>query len=91
MLVLVRKIGQQIVLPGCGVTIDVLDLGKTRVRLGIAAPADIPVHRGEVWDRILRRGENQPGRNAELTNKPTLLADEPANLNAAGIVPTWIL
>ena len=51
MLVLARKTGQQIVLPECGVTIEVLNVGKNQVRLGIAAPADIPVHRSEVWDR----------------------------------------
>ena len=51
MLVLTRKIGQQLVLPEQGITIDVVDVGKTRVRLGISAPADIPVHRREVWDR----------------------------------------
>ena len=51
MLVFSRKIGQQVVLPEQGITIDVVDVGKTRVRLGISAPANIPVHRREVWDR----------------------------------------
>ena len=45
MLVLTRKIGQQIVLPECEVTIEVLSVGKNQVRLGIAAPAGITVHR----------------------------------------------
>lgn len=52
MLVLTRKVGQQIVLPGCGVTIEVIDAGKNRVRLGVAAPANVPVHRRELWERI---------------------------------------
>ncbi len=52
MLVLTRKIGQQIVLPGCKVTIDVLEVGKNRVRLGILAPSTTQVHRSEIWRRI---------------------------------------
>ncbi|MGO9115153.1 MAG: carbon storage regulator [Thermoguttaceae bacterium] len=51
MLLLTRKIGQQVVLPKQGITIDVVDVGKTRVRLGISAPSDTPIHRREAWDR----------------------------------------
>jgi carbon storage regulator len=56
MLVLTRKVGQQIILPECGVTIDIVDLSKNHVRLGIVAPTDVPVHRTEVWQRI-RHGD----------------------------------
>ncbi len=66
MLVLTRKIGQQIVLPECEVTIEVLNVGKNQVRLGIAAPADVPVHRSEVWDRIHHRRENRRGGDLDL-------------------------
>ena len=59
MLVFTRKIGQQVVLPEQGITIDVVDIGKTRVRLGISAPADIPVHRREVWDRAHGTGSGR--------------------------------
>jgi carbon storage regulator len=52
MLVLSRKAGQQIVLPEQGITIDVVEVGRDRVRLGIAAPPNVPVHRREVWDRL---------------------------------------
>jgi len=55
MLVLARKIGQQVVLPGCGMTISILDVGKSQVRLGIAAPSDIQIFRKEVWDRICQQ------------------------------------
>ncbi len=61
MLVFSRKIGQQVVLPEQGITIDVVSAGKTRVRLGISAPADVPIHRGEVWDRAHGGGDNGPG------------------------------
>jgi carbon storage regulator CsrA len=42
-LVLTRKIGQQVVLPEQGIMIDVVEVGKTHVRLGISAPSEIPV------------------------------------------------
>lgn len=34
------------------VTVTVLEIEAGRVRLGFEAPAAVPVHRGEVWERI---------------------------------------
>jgi len=75
MLVLTRKIGQQLVLPEHGITIDVVDIGKTRVRLGISAPSDTPVHRREVWDRAHAAGNDPPTSNESPPHRPA--ADEP--------------
>ncbi len=52
MLVLSRKTGEEIVLPGRGVTIGVVAVNGTRVQLGISAPSETSVHRGEVWRRV---------------------------------------
>lgn len=52
MLVLSRKVGEEIVLPNCGVTIGVVAVNGNKVRLGIAAPPETSVHRKEVWHRI---------------------------------------
>ena len=52
MLVLSRKTGEQIVLPESDVTVTVLGVYGKKVRLGIAAPSEISVHRSEIWDRI---------------------------------------
>lgn len=60
MLVLSRKPGEQIVLPEAGVTITVLAVSGRRVQLGVAAPAGSPVHRAEVWLRILGLGPSLP-------------------------------
>ena len=51
MLVLSRKIGERIVI-GQGVTVMVLEVNGQRVRLGVVAPDDVPVHRAEVVQRI---------------------------------------
>jgi carbon storage regulator len=52
MLVLSRKVGESIVVPGCRLVLTVLELERGRVRLGVSAPSDVPVHRQEVWERI---------------------------------------
>jgi carbon storage regulator len=51
MLVLSRKIGEQIVIPGSEVVITVLSCRGRAVRLGIAAPDDVAVYRRELWLR----------------------------------------
>jgi carbon storage regulator len=52
MLVLSRKTGEQIVVPQYQITMTVLDIAGSRVRLGIIAPAGVAVHRNEVWQRM---------------------------------------
>ena len=55
MLVLTRRTGEQITI-GDHVTVTVLEIEGTRVRLGIDAPKTVAIHRGEVVDRIRREG-----------------------------------
>ena len=52
MLVLSRKVGERILVPQCQLTVTVLDIASTRVRLGVSAPPDVTVHREEVQHRI---------------------------------------
>lgn len=51
MLVLARKLGEQIVI-GDNIVISVVNVGRDRVKIGITAPADVPVHRQEIQRRI---------------------------------------
>ena len=51
MLVLTRKLGEGIVI-GDGVEVKVVEVSGHRVKLGIAAPAEVPIHREEVARRI---------------------------------------
>ena len=51
MLVLSRKRGESVVI-GDGVTVTVLSVEGDRVRLGFVAPAEVPIHREEVYRRI---------------------------------------
>lgn len=58
MLVLSRKEGESIVIRD-DIRITVLE-GHGKIRLGIEAPSDIPVHRQEVWEEKNRRPYGRP-------------------------------
>lgn len=66
MLVLSRKAGQEIVI-GEDIRVVVLEVRSDRVRLGIAAPAEVPVHRKEVYDRLKRSELPATGLNREAS------------------------
>lgn len=51
MLVLSRRKGERIVLPGCGVSLQVLAVGNKTIRLGIVAPTGIKIQREEIRER----------------------------------------
>ena len=55
MLVLSRHRDESIMI-GDNIVITVVDVRGDKVRLGIDAPTDIPVHRQEVYDAIQREG-----------------------------------
>ena len=74
MLVLNRKVGEQIVVPQVGLVFTVLEVQGDKVSVGITAPKDLKVHRREVWERIQR--------NAEPPQEAALL--EPAGVAMVG-------
>lgn len=61
MLVITRKSGERICL-GDEITITVLAIVGSTVRLGIAAPAEVPVYRHEIWAAV--RDENRAAAEA---------------------------
>jgi len=63
MLILTRHASESILI-GPDVTVTVLAIRGTQVRLGISAPKDIPVHREEIAERISRENANKvPSRH----------------------------
>jgi carbon storage regulator len=52
MLVLTRMTNERIVVGNGEIVITVVDIRGDRVRLGVDAPTDVPVHRQEVYDAI---------------------------------------
>jgi carbon storage regulator len=57
MLVLSRKKNESIVINN-EITVVVVEIRGDKVRLGIEAPKEVPVHRREVFDAIKRNGDN---------------------------------
>jgi len=56
-LVLSRQRDESIFI-GDNIVITVVDIRGDKVRLGIAAPTDIPVHRQELYEAIQRQNES---------------------------------
>lgn len=67
MLVITRKAGQAIRI-GDDVTITVLDVAGSTVRIGIDAPTEIPVFRQEIWAAV--REEERAAGDAGVEDVP---------------------
>jgi carbon storage regulator len=64
MLILSRKIGESIVIAG-NIRVQVVRVEGETVKIGVEAPASIPVHRQEVYDEIQRN-------NQQAATQPTV-------------------
>ena len=62
MLVLSRQRDESIII-GDNIVITIVDIRGDKVRLGIEAPKEVPVHRQEVYEAIQReRAQNESGQ-----------------------------
>ena len=61
MLVLSRQRDESIMI-GDKVVVTIVDIRGDKVRLGIEAPAEIPVHRQEIFEAIKREGRHSGPR-----------------------------
>ncbi len=68
MLVLSRKKNERIVINN-DITITVVEIRPDKVRLGIVAPKEVPVHRQEVYDAIHDKSEVKPVLKPVQDNK----------------------
>ncbi len=70
MLVLSRKKNESIVI-NSDITVTVVEIRGDKVRLGIVAPKEVPVHRQEVYDAIHGDKSTAPATLASVVvNKP---------------------
>ena len=69
MLILSRKLGESIVIDG-HIPVTVMRVDGEVVKLGIAAPAEVPVHRKEVYEEIQRN--NQQALTKQSATLPKL-------------------
>ena len=75
MLVLSRLRDESIII-GDNIVITIVDVRGDKVRLGIQAPKEIPVHRQEVYDAIQR--ENQRASEQNQAEIQEVSGDTPA-------------
>ncbi|MBW7904247.1 MAG: carbon storage regulator CsrA [Phycisphaerae bacterium] len=75
MLVLSRQRDESIMI-GDNVQITIVDIRGDKVRLGIMAPSEIPVHRKEVYDAIQR--ENRKAAGVSTSDLPESAVPPPA-------------
>jgi carbon storage regulator len=70
MLILTRRVGESLMI-GEDVTVTVLGVKGNQVRIGVAAPKTVSVHREEIFDRI--KGEI-PGDSPAAPGHPEISA-----------------
>lgn len=63
MLVLSRKRNESIIIND-NIKLTIVDVKGDRVRVGIEAPKDVPVHRQEVYDAINGGGDKDKGNES---------------------------
>ena len=83
MLVLSRKVNENIVIDG-RIVVKVVRTEGNFVKLGIEAPADVQVHRQEVYDEIQK--SNQAALTTGRPASPPLLSIKPVENTAARVV-----
>ncbi|MEM9602281.1 MAG: carbon storage regulator CsrA [Pseudomonadota bacterium] len=63
MLILSRRLGEKVVI-GPDITVEVVSIKGSQVKLGFAGPKDVPVYRQEVFDRKQREAAAAAAANA---------------------------
>jgi len=58
MLILTRRIGESVII-GDAISVTVLSINGTQVRIGVNAPRDVSVHREEVYERIKHQNASE--------------------------------
>jgi carbon storage regulator len=66
MLVLSRKLGESVVIDG-RIKVKIVRVEGDCIKIGIEAPADVPIHRQEIYDEI-----QQSNKQALQNGRPTL-------------------
>jgi carbon storage regulator len=59
MLILTRRVGETLMI-GNDVTVTVVAVNGSQVRIGVNAPKDVAVHREEIYDRLQKERVQQP-------------------------------
>lgn len=66
MLVLTRKPGERLVI-GDNIVVTVVDVKGDNIRIGIDAPREVKVYRGEIYDAIVAENRQAAAATGDLT------------------------
>ena len=69
MLILTRRVGETLMI-GDAVTVTILGVKGSQVRVGINAPKNVAVHREEIFQKIGREGSSQAGNPLDGAGLP---------------------
>ena len=90
MLVLTRRLGETIVI-GDDIVIKIVDIHGKQIRVGIEAPSEVRVYRGEIYERIMLENkaalEATMGDVKSMTDGLKELITNPANNNSKDAHP----
>lgn len=67
MLIITRRAGEKIVV-GDDIVVQVMEITGNTVRIGIAAPQELPVYREEIWAAV--KEENQASASVDVERMP---------------------
>jgi carbon storage regulator CsrA len=73
MLVLSRGRNDKVVFPTLGITVEILRISGNKVRLGVEAPREVPVHRHELSERLAASGDEKDWVTKLLARKDASL------------------
>lgn len=66
MLILTRRVGETLMIND-NITVTVLGVKGSQVRIGINAPSDVSVHREEIYQRIQAEKASNESDNSSIT------------------------
>jgi carbon storage regulator len=86
MLILSRKLNESIVIDG-RIIVKILRIERDTVKIGIQAPAELPVHRQEVFDMIQRNKQASMNAGTETIAKSPQAQVTPITEPAKPVAP----